>query len=514
MFAIDLRSLATFRIGVALLLLIDLAGRTTDLSAFYTDAGVLPRVVRIDMLGYGDPLGFQHQWSLHMLSGEWWPQALLIGIAAWFAIWLLIGYRTQLAAVASWILLSSLDNRNPLILDAGDLILRCMLFWSLFLPLGMRWSVDRSVAEFARLRGLNSKQISDGVPTAITSIVSAVLLMQLALMYLASASFKLHPVWTQNFSAVYYALNGDTFVTRWGLLLREFPRVMQCLTAGTVLLEFAGPILAFFPWRNHWCRGIAIVSFALFHVGLALTMTLYLFPWICITCWMLFVPTRFWDWLEKRDSVQRLVVKSSNLASRMFDKTLPGAWEKYFQRAESPQLRSPWWRESLVGILFLYIVVWNVREVLGDERGARILPHRYNGLAIALGLSQNWSMFAPIPRIEDGWLVMKGTLRDGTEVNLWEPGRPLPWVKPALVSALFPNARWRRCLENLPTDQFVYHRQFLADWLQQRWDREFSNGIEEKKVAKVEIIREMESTPPPGEPIPVPEPVELCVRYY
>ena len=503
MFAIDLRSLATFRIGVALLLLIDLAGRTKDLHAFYTDAGVLPRVVRIDMLGYGDPLGFQHQWSLHMLSGEWWPQALLIGVAVWFASWLLIGYRTQLAAVASWILLSSLDNRNPLILDAGDMILRCMLFWSLFLPLGIRWSVDR---------WRNPAQ--PPAPAAISSLVSAVLLMQLALMYLASASFKLHPVWTQELSAVYYALNGDTFVTRCGLLLREYPRVMQCLTGGTVLLEFAGPVLAFFPWRNHWCRGIAIVSFTLFHLGLALTMTLYLFPWICIICWTLFVPTRFWDWLEKRDMVQRFIGKGSNLASRIFDCSPGGAWAKYFQRAESPRLHTPWWRQAIVGILFLYIVVWNVREYLGNKWVDRVLPHRYNGLAIALGLSQNWSMFAPVPRTEDGWLVMKGTLRDGTEVNLWEPGRPLPWVKPELVSALFPSSRWRRCLENLPVDQYAYHRQYLADWLQQRWDREFSNGSEEKKVAKVEIIRQMETTPPPGEPIPTPEPVELCVRHY
>lgn len=503
MFAIDLRSLATFRIGVALLLLIDLAGRTKDLQAFYTDAGVLPRVVRIDMLGYGDPMGFQHQWSLHMLSGEWWPQALLIGVAAWFAIWLLLGYRTQLAAVASWILLSSLDNRNPLILDAGDMILRCMLFWSIFLPLGMRWSVDRW-----------RHPSQSPMPAAISSMVSAVLLMQLAVMYLASASFKLHPVWTSEFSAVYYALNGDTFVTPLGLVLREYPRVMQCLTASTVLLEFAGPLLAFVPWRNHWFRGIAIVSFTLFHVGLALTMTLYLFPWICIACWMLFLPTRFWDWLAKRDFLRRLVEIGASLARKFSDKIPERVRAKLFQRSESPQLRAPWWRQTLVGLLFLYIVAWNVREYLGKDWTDRIMPHRYNGLAIALGLAQNWSMFAPVPRTEDGWLVMKGTLRDGTEVNLWEPGKPLPWVKPALVSAMFPSSRWRRCLENLPVDQYAFHRQYLADWLQQRWDSAYSNGVEDKKVAKVEIIRQMETTPPPGDPIPTPEPVELCVRHY
>ena len=42
-FGADLRSLATFRIVLALLVLSDLAIRATDLTAHYTDAGVMPR---------------------------------------------------------------------------------------------------------------------------------------------------------------------------------------------------------------------------------------------------------------------------------------------------------------------------------------------------------------------------------------------------------------------------------------------------------------------------------------
>jgi hypothetical protein len=503
MFAIDPRSLAAFRIGIAFLLLADLYGRAVDLSAFYTDDGVVPRVLRIDMLGYGDPLGFQHQWSLHMLSGELWSQALLIGVAAWFASWLLVGYRTQLAAVASWILISSIDNRNPLVLDGGDTILRAMLFWSLFLPLGICWSVDRQRAP-----------LQPKLDGPISSVISAVLLLQLALMYFSSATFKLHPVWTREFSAVYYALNGDTFITELGLLLREHPVVMQWLTGATVALEFGGPVLAFCPWKNPWCRGVAILAFTLFHLGLALTMTLNLFPWVCIASWMLFIPTSFWDWLQRKEKLRRWGESLRKSMARVTDH-LPAAFrDRFFRRPELPRCRSSWWRQAVVGLLFLYVVVWNIREARGPAWVDRIMPHRYNGLAIALGLAQNWSMFAPIPRIEDGWLIMRGTLRDGTEVNLWEPGRPLPWEKPRLVSSMFPSSRWRRYLENLPVDQYALHRQYLADWLQRRWDRNFSGGVEEKEVAKVEIIRQMETTPSPGQPIPQPEPVEICTRHY
>jgi len=42
-FTLDPRSLALFRILLALLVLVDLAQRSGDLSAFLTDRGVLPR---------------------------------------------------------------------------------------------------------------------------------------------------------------------------------------------------------------------------------------------------------------------------------------------------------------------------------------------------------------------------------------------------------------------------------------------------------------------------------------
>ena len=44
-FGIDTRSLAVFRIGLALTILLDLVLRAQDLGAHYTDAGVLPRAL-------------------------------------------------------------------------------------------------------------------------------------------------------------------------------------------------------------------------------------------------------------------------------------------------------------------------------------------------------------------------------------------------------------------------------------------------------------------------------------
>src|SRR5215212_4986679 len=86
-FGADLRSLAVFRVVLALLVLADLANRATDLYQHYTDAGVLPRTVLMQELL--SPWVF----SLNLMNGEPYFQALLFGVAA---LGMLVGYRTRL----------------------------------------------------------------------------------------------------------------------------------------------------------------------------------------------------------------------------------------------------------------------------------------------------------------------------------------------------------------------------------------------------------------------------------
>ena len=64
LFGVDLRSLALFRIAVALVLLADLAIRATDLVAHYTDAGVLPRATLLATAR------FARYAPLYLLSGS------------------------------------------------------------------------------------------------------------------------------------------------------------------------------------------------------------------------------------------------------------------------------------------------------------------------------------------------------------------------------------------------------------------------------------------------------------
>src|SRR5438067_820119 len=90
LWSLDLRSLAVFRIGLALVILFDLMIRASDLEAFYTDFGILPRAPYLQ--------NFADQWfvSLHMMSGTFLVQACLFLLAGIFTFLMLVGYRTRL----------------------------------------------------------------------------------------------------------------------------------------------------------------------------------------------------------------------------------------------------------------------------------------------------------------------------------------------------------------------------------------------------------------------------------
>src|SRR5262249_54026650 len=135
-FGLDPRSLAVLRIGIGIVLLFNLTTLLPDVPAFYTDHGMLSRE-RCSHLTNEEQSTYPPYWlSLHMLDGrsEW--QYALFGVMVVCALAVIIGYRTQTALFLSWALLVGLQARNPLILCGGDQLLRCLLFWCLFLPLG------------------------------------------------------------------------------------------------------------------------------------------------------------------------------------------------------------------------------------------------------------------------------------------------------------------------------------------------------------------------------------------
>lgn len=272
-YSVDPRALSLFRISLGALILGDLVWRARDLRAFYTDFGVLPRAAFLER--FADP------WiiSVHLMSGTGLVQALLFLVAAVFGLMLLAGYRTRLAAVASWVLLISLQNRNPVVLQGGDVLLRMLAFWAMFVPLNAYFSVDRALDN------------SDArPPRRVCTVGTLALMAQVAMLYWFSALLKRSPEWGSEGSAVYFALSLEQFATSVGRSLLQFPHLLRSLTYLTLAIEVAAPLLLFFPFWSAQARLAALLLLALLQVGLAVCMHLGHFPLVALVALIPLVP--------------------------------------------------------------------------------------------------------------------------------------------------------------------------------------------------------------------------------
>ena len=278
-----MRSLALLRVGLALLVIIDLVQRSFDLKAHYTDLGILPRWA----LTHG--LGNVWSVSLHNLSGTSEIEAALFVFHGVVAVILLVGFKTRYMTILCWVLVVSLHSRNPMVLSGGDDLLSLMLFWSIFLPMGSKFSIDHALS---RRDGERCNQYF--------SLATLAILFQLAFMYWFNWIAKSHPVWSEDYTGLYYALSLDLFSTRLGEVLLGFLSVTSTLTLITYWLEIFGPIAAFSPLANGPVRCLVVLAFIGFHVGIALTLHIGYFPAVAIVAWSVFVPGWLWDKLSER----------------------------------------------------------------------------------------------------------------------------------------------------------------------------------------------------------------------
>lgn len=499
--AIDVRSLAAFRIGIATMLLVDLACRAVDLADHYTDRGVFPRAARLALERGEDFAGEnRYEWSLHMLNGQTWAQAVLFLIAAVFALGMLAGYRTRLCTAASWLLLVSLHVRNPVVTDAGDTLLRTVMFWSMFVPLGAAASVDRR------------RRPGAGEPRRqLLSIGGAALLLQIAMMYWCTAAAKNHPIWREEHSAVYYALSIDGFATPFAQWLLRFPVLLRALTIVAYWLEWLGPCVALCPGLTRWPRACIVFAFWILHAGMALCLEVGVLEWIVNAVWLAYLPGVFWDALGRLTICRRLAGwRDSSLGRRI----VAALDRSVFRRPARADFRLSRLGAAFVSVCLLYVAAWNVHETFASVKEAVHLPQGWRIPGRAIGLQQWWFMFAPSPMTCDGWFVMKGFLEDGSVVNLWSPDEPLPVAKPDSVAATYINQRWRRFLMCMWEPYYSDSLRDLAHWLQWRWDERYSLGQPGRKVKSVEIMYYIEETLPPGTVSPMITPMILWKSEY
>jgi len=291
-FSLDLRSLALLRVLLALMLLWDLALRSTNLQAFYTDRGVLPR----EFLHH---IAQNWHWSLHAASGDLWWQILLFVVAALAAIALLMGYHTRTMAFISFVLLASVINRNPLLATGGDQLQIVMCFWSLFLPMSARWSVDAALQQELKTNP-NLQRFNPDKPQLYFSVATIAVVLQVLYLYFFTALFKTGDAWTSRFDAAFYAVQIEQLATPIAIWVRQFPSLLQAGTVYVLAVEFIAPLLVLAPFLWPRLRLIGLLLLISLHITFVFMLHIGLFPFIDLMSLSILVPSAVWIALHQR----------------------------------------------------------------------------------------------------------------------------------------------------------------------------------------------------------------------
>lgn len=295
-FTLDLRSIALFRVLLGVLLLCDLLLRSVDISEFYTDAGVLPRehLLAISNKWY---------WSLHAASGTLWWQVLLFTAAGIAAVALIVGYRSKVAALISFVLLASLLNRNGLILQGGDQLLVIMCFWSVFLPLGARYSFDASLLpQFQHDPNINVGRTD--ISQSYFSVATVAIVFQILYLYFFTAIMKTGDAWLVRFDAAFYAVSLQQFATPVAEWIKQFPTLLELATRYVIFVEFVGPLLVLCPFFWPWIRLTGLLLLASLHFAFLLMLHIGLFPLIDFMALSLLLPSAAWIVVKKRKATK------------------------------------------------------------------------------------------------------------------------------------------------------------------------------------------------------------------
>ena len=415
-----------------------------------------------------------------MLNGSTWFAGLLFVIAGIFALMLIGGYRTRLAVIASLAFTVSLHQRNPLVCNAGDQLLAVLLFWSVFLPLGAVWSLDRR------------RSLVTDAPRSVLTPASAGFLLQIAGLYFFSALHKQHAAWNVHYTATYLALMAP-YASDLGRRAAEWPLpVLQFLTAYVYRLELYGWLLAFSPFRTNLLRGLVVAAFVSFHAALVLLMNLGTFAWISMSAWLIFLPGPFWDWIEQTVIFGSLRRRVEHILSSLDRRdAIP---PRPSPSVESPNHDKPGPVAKWTPVVaMVYVVGINVASL----SPAISAPDEFQRWGQWIGIYQRWRMFAPSPRRIHGWYVAPAQLADGKSIDLVRPDDPIVTEPAPRQQRGLDNRLWRSYLLALTSSRGHEQTPHYVRWLRRRWNERHTP---DKHVKSVNLRFEIEFAMPPGRP--------------
>jgi predicted DCC family thiol-disulfide oxidoreductase YuxK len=261
LYSADLRSLGLLRIYLGVLLVADMVLRLGQAATLYSNDGVLSNHFALFR-----PLA-PHQFSIYFTfsSARDVTAAFLATLVVY--VLFLVGYRTRLFQLLSFVCVTSLHARNLMAELPSDVPLHIWMAWSLFLPLGSRFSVDslRRSMTARRERSPEDLNVRPPAAPAFASIAVLGMLLQLAVMHFVTGLHQGGASWRDG-SALYYALHQASGIAQGGAWLASHVSTegLRTLSAAYRNVEMALGVLVLVPFLL--VRRLALVGLVLFHL--------------------------------------------------------------------------------------------------------------------------------------------------------------------------------------------------------------------------------------------------------
>jgi Vitamin K-dependent gamma-carboxylase len=293
----DPRSLGLFRIALGILLFADVARRWPDVEAHYANTGWLTNHYMLFR-----PMS-DHLFSIYLAFSTPGEVKTLMALHLLVCVLLAIGWRTRLMHFLAVLLLVSINSRNIMLENGGWVVLTLLAVWTLFLPLGRRFSVDAVIASLRARRettaaALNDREHPPADTAPVVSLAVAALIFQWVVIYYFNVVHKTGHEWRDG-TAVYYFFQQDRMVTLLGAWLRDrLPIVaFKLMTFSALAMESSIALLLASPFRTPLFRMVAWALCCALHLSIDSVVQLGPFSWAMVTMFWALIPREAWDHL-------------------------------------------------------------------------------------------------------------------------------------------------------------------------------------------------------------------------
>jgi len=291
----DPRSLGLFRIALGTLLFFDVLRRWPDVEAHYANTGWLTNHFMLFR-----PMS-DHLFSLYLACSTPGEVKTLMLFHLGVCVLLAIGWHTRVMHVLAAVLLVSINSRNIMLENGGWVVLTLLTVWSMFLPLGRRFSVDALRAALPARRettpdALNDRTNPQRDTSPVVSFAVAALILQWIVIYYFNVVHKTGHEWRDG-TAVYYFFQQDRMVTWLGALVRDYIPVggYKLMTYSALAMESMIALTLAAPFRTPFFRMVAWGLCCALHLSIDAVVQLRPFSWAMVTMFWALIPREAWD---------------------------------------------------------------------------------------------------------------------------------------------------------------------------------------------------------------------------